>query len=798
MSLMFFFAIIYLAALSALYFYSAIGGGLLLTERDLSVFFIPPRHLWVELLRGGEFPLWNPYSYSGHPLLATLQPGIFYPVNLLLLVLPFDLAFNWTIIIHFFIAGISTYALMREVRAGKAGALAGALTFMLSGYLFSAHNVMSTLFSVAWVPLAAFTFLRAIRRGSSLYAALTGIVLSMMFLGGGIEVFFGTIVLLIFMLALPGIFDFEDTDAARISPVKRSLLLVYALAVFFLLCAVQILPFLELASFSTRAGGLGYLEATTWSLDIKDFIQFFIPDPYGYMISDEKYWANQSWLKTVYLGFVPFILSIFFVLRSKKKPLAFIMTALFFLSMAMGRNNAFYYYLHSYIPVLNKFRYPVKFLFVPFLFISMGAGLGYDRFKEAAKEAAKPVHRALLLLLVISTLAAIALGILNFYHTDIEAYLVSRGIDFPVYNHVSVNLFNTKRALVFLIIFSTGLFLAFRSARLRKLLPYFVVVTLSIDLFFAHNGYYATTKAEDYYAKSKVMEFMEGDKGLYRVFVTPRTMNENVEITETDAFDRELIQSLDLQKERLTGFNLLHKIFDIEGAEVMKRGDYTNLFTLMASLDRADSTNIPSMLNVKYVVSILKIDSPEYRLKKIIGARDGNVRGIEGEKALKIYENLNYVPRFFMVDSYRVIKDPREYLETLVDKKFSPGRLVLLEEEPGAKIKPSDGKTRPECPVEVLNYKNNSVELMVRCSSDAILVASESYYPGWKAYVDGSEEKILKADYVLRAVPLKAGAHTVVFKYSPLSFKAGLFVSAISAVLIPAFCLAYFVRKEKQ
>jgi hypothetical protein len=106
--------------------------------------------LWTEALRAGEFPLWNPYSFSGHPLFATLQPGVLYPINLLLVLLPFDLAFNWTIIVHYALAGIFTFALLREYRADATGALTGAIVFMLSGYLFSVHNVMSTLFSAAW------------------------------------------------------------------------------------------------------------------------------------------------------------------------------------------------------------------------------------------------------------------------------------------------------------------------------------------------------------------------------------------------------------------------------------------------------------------------------------------------------------------------------------------------------------------------------------------------------------------------------------------------------------------------
>jgi len=174
-----------------------------LTERDLSVFFIPPKILWVDVIKNWELPLWNPYYYSGIPLLAVLQPAVFYPLNILLLVLPFDLAFNWLIILHFFLAGVFTFLLLRELQASITGSFIGALIFMLGGYLISVHNLLSTLLSVTWVPLIILLSLRVLKKASLTYVVFTGIVLSIMFTGGGIEVVYGTLGLLLFLALLP-------------------------------------------------------------------------------------------------------------------------------------------------------------------------------------------------------------------------------------------------------------------------------------------------------------------------------------------------------------------------------------------------------------------------------------------------------------------------------------------------------------------------------------------------------------------------------------------------------------------
>ena len=266
-------------------------------------------------------------------------------------------------------------------------------------------------------------------------------------------------------------------------------------------------------------------------------------------------------------------------------------------------------------------------------------------------------------------------------------------------------------------------------------------------------------------------------------------------------FDEKWLKALNPDKERLAGYNLEHRIFNIDGVEVMRGGEYAGAFTLLNSRKRPDSTNMLAMLNVKYVVSLPKIESDDFELKEIIGCAGDRKGCTEDLFTMKVYEYKNFLPRFFMTYKWAVIREPRELASTLLDKKFFPGKLALLEEEPwknGFKETPNAALKR-KSEVKVLKYKNNSMELAVRTSHRGILVASESYYPGWRAYVDGRETKILKADYVLRAVPLEAGEHIVRFVYDPLSFKVGAVVSAATlfTLLISGIFHARACRRQK-
>ena len=68
----------------------------------------------------------------------------------------------------------------------------------------------------------------------------------------------------------------------------------------------------------------------------------------------------------------------------------------------------------------------------------------------------------------------------------------------------------------------------------------------------------------------------------------------------------------------------------------------------------------------------------------------------------------------------------------------------------------------------------------MRSSENTFLVLSDTYFPGWKAYVDGKEEKIYRANYNFRAIPLRAGTHKVEFVYHPMSFTLGTVVTFLA------------------
>ena len=78
------------------------------------------------------------------------------------------------------------------------------------------------------------------------------------------------------------------------------------------------------------------------------------------------------------------------------------------------------------------------------------------------------------------------------------------------------------------------------------------------------------------------------------------------------------------------------------------------------------------------------------------------------------------------------------------------------------------------------------------------LVLADTFYPGWKATVDGEPAPVQRADHALRAVWLPAGEHEVVFSYHPAGRTAGTIVTVLSALVIAGLAAAGPIYRRRR
>lgn len=98
--------------------------------------------------------------------------------------------------------------------------------------------------------------------------------------------------------------------------------------------------------------------------------------------------------------------------------------------------------------------------------------------------------------------------------------------------------------------------------------------------------------------------------------------------------------------------------------------------------------------------------------------------------------------------------------------------------------------------VTVSEYQPQYVRILANTSTPGFLVLTDTYYPGWNAYVNGKRVDILRADYAFRSVQLDAGSSVVEFKYEPMSFYAGAAVTILSLLILLAIGIS-IVRKKR-
>jgi uncharacterized membrane protein YfhO len=96
----------------------------------------------------------------------------------------------------------------------------------------------------------------------------------------------------------------------------------------------------------------------------------------------------------------------------------------------------------------------------------------------------------------------------------------------------------------------------------------------------------------------------------------------------------------------------------------------------------------------------------------------------------------------------------------------------------------------------ILERQPERMVLEVDMAADGLLILSEVHYPGWRAYADGEEVPIYRADHVLRAVPLRGGHHRVEMVFDPLWPKVGLAVSGVT-LLLAAVLIAVAMARRK-
>lgn len=157
----------------------------------------------------------------------------------------------------------------------------------------------------------------------------------------------------------------------------------------------------------------------------------------------------------------------------------------------------------------------------------------------------------------------------------------------------------------------------------------------------------------------------------------------------------------------------------------------------------------------------------------------GNYRLIHSGD-VKIYENLDVLPRAFVVGDAVSAESTQDAVQLMRDPDFDPRRTVVLTDHEPVSFSGGDGS------VTIVDYAPERVVISAESSDGGILVLTDAFYPGWQATIDGEPTPIVQANGLFRAIILPPGLHEIVFTMQ--SNPVGWMVTAVGFTLFIIAC----------
>ncbi len=747
-----------------------------------------------EALEKGTYPLWNPYIFSGMPSYSSMMYNPYvYPVSWITHLLHRYLFFpqmTW-LLIHYFMAGIGMYLLMKSFKLSFMISIIGGVLFItLPNYLaMGANGHGSQACAVAYMPFALL-LARKMFMGTNRLAmgGLLSVVLGIQMLRGHVQISYYT------FLVIGLIYLFEAAGRIRAGEWKKLGLdsLFLALVLFFAvsIASILIFPLRHYAQYSIRGGGAGggldFGYATGWSLHPKETLTFILPWASGY--GKATYWGSMPFTDYPnYLGVVTvvFATAAMFMVRKKVKWLLFSLVFLATL-LAYGRHFPLYGLLFRYFPYFNKFRVPVMVLIVQQIAAIPLMGMGIERVVSAYHDGSLPREKlgrilkwslggcALLTVLFLLSSGGIRSGVLN------SSFIQKARLADLAAERFSRDLIRTA---VLLTALAAVLFAGF----LKNIRKGYIVLALGVVMFidmysvsqpvihpedtWNHEGYkiiQPSREKEEYGKPDESTRFLMNDDSVFRIFPAPAAKLGNWSHN---------VPPFSENKYMIAG------VFSTGGYHAAKLQIYQELMDSMFAAFNVGKVpaGILNMLNVKYILS----KAPLFRESEIFPLVWH--RGSEW-----IYENTASLPRIFLVDKTRVMSED-DMLSYMRTSAFDPAGEVLVSAPLDIRDPSTEGAS-----ARIEEYGLNRLEISAQADHPCVLVISEIYYPDWKAEINGERREIIRADYCLRALKLEKGDHKITLEYDSSVIRSSLILSVSALVLSLLMGTAGWIRQRRK
>jgi hypothetical protein len=758
-----------------------ISGGVVVSKDPITQYYPWYSHLG-ERLRSGDIPAWNPSQFSGAPFAGDPLSGWTYlPAMILFTVLPLSAAASSFVFIHLLLAGLFTYALARTLRINVAGSMLAAVVYEFNGFMYWRNLCCSPYAQVmVWLPLAILGVELAVRSSRwldrGLWWGVGGLALSQILAAWpGQGSYYALLALGGYVFYRTLLFPPENMRSLQ----DRTLgLIMHGAAVLifgFGLATAGLLPRLEFQSLSSLANGYGAIEGVraAWGGNtLEDWKRFLIPG-------------------LVYpgLGVLALALTAPLVARGRHAVPYFVGLALFTLTLA-GKDVTL---LHSVLyHVLPSFDWihphgPERIKVILYLAFALLAGATLSSLGEQGKRAGALIALPALVSLFLVTRVGVPLPsggtaelLARGLGSSWESLLTNLGIVIPVASLTSLAAVNI--CVVAYALSPSG----------RQIAASLVVFVVFVDLFAAGKATVAERATVEagkrlvkidlsrYYEPTGAARFLRSkteDEQARYVGYGPylrgngtRSHHYNNDFTDPDTtalLASNLATPMGLQS--IQGYNAVHLATYDEYIKVLNGSyhGYHNADIYRGGLD----SPLLDLLNGRYFVVPTVTQQGQGALRDL---KDTHPT-VYSDDRVEVLENRDALPRAWIVHSARQTSQD-EALDLLSSGAVDPRRTALLQRRPPKLVEPDEPSADR---TSFTSYEDDKIRLKTRTGAPGLLILSELYYPAWKAYVDGRPVPLYNGDYMLRAVPVPAGDHTVELRYESPALNAGIAISLV-------------------
>lgn len=699
----------------------------------------PWKSFAFDLIRQGHWPLWNPYNFSGYPLIANLQSSIFFPGNILFLFLPtlwawIGLVISLPIVLSFFM-----YLFLRSLKLSVLSSVFGAIVAANLGYIVVWHEQLIITQVALFLPILLWSVNRYLDTRKVKYLLVLSFGIAGAIFGGHAQTFI--YVLIIFLTYL----IFRRVSLKVFLPF---------LILGFMLGAVQLLPTAEIYLHSAREGEATRRLFAPFILSWPSLATIFAPDFFGNPATG-NFWGQHYGDFQVYFGVVALVFSILavFCCFLKREVKFFFVLGILGLLFALWPLVYVPHILN--IPIMAT-GVPARILFIFQFSMAVLAAYGFDYWQKGKRERPREL------------LALAFLGIIYFLF-----WL------FVFFGHKPEALITRSN----LILPTLTFFLAVAASRFRRHMAVLGVILILLaigEYSYLFNKYQPFAPAKFVFPSHPVFRFLQDKAGIDRFFGFGTAYVDNNFATYYRVFASEGWDSLYIKRYG----QLLASAKDGRLAQEILRSDA--LFPLEDNVYR---NRLFDLLGIKYILD--KNDNPKSNWEPEPDKfPQDHYQLIWQSYKWKAYERLSVLPRVFLVDNFELIKSDQEIISRLYQPSFDYRNTLILEQDPD--IRP--GKTTAK-KVKIISYLPNSIVIQTKADAPQLLFLSDTYFPGWQAKVDNNKRPIYRANYAFRAVPVEKGSHEVTFSYRPNYFYWGLYLS-LGSFTVLVILFVTFLKKD--